>query len=79
MDEKILPLLNQILEGQKDTTKRLDRIEKKLDATVEQTADLTEFRTEVNAKLEDIKSDFTNVEVITASNWKDIARLKAVK
>jgi len=79
MDEKILPLLNQILEGQKDTTKRLDRIEKKLDATVEQTADLTEFRTEVNAKLEDIKSNFTNVEVITASNWKDIARLKAVK
>lgn len=73
------PLLNQILEGQKDTTQRLDRIEKKLDATVEQTADLTAFRTEVNTKLEDIKFDFTNVEVITASNWKDIARLKAVK
>jgi len=28
MDGKILPLLNQILEGQKDTTQRLDRIER---------------------------------------------------
>ena len=46
MDEKILPLLNQLLEGQTDTTERLDRIEKKLNAIVDQTADLTEFRTE---------------------------------
>jgi len=53
---------------------------------VEQTADLTEFRTESLSKLtnislniENIKDDLSNVEVITASNWKDIAKLKAVK
>jgi len=79
MDEKILPLLNQLLEGQ-------TRIERKLNAVVDQTADLTEFRTEtkeslnkITSEIEDIKNDFTNVEVITASNWKDIARLKAIK
>ena len=79
MDEKIISLLNQLLEGQ-------TRIENKLDHVVEQTADLTEFRTEMkdfrsetHGQLEDIKDNLSNVEVITASNWKDIAKLKAVK
>ena len=79
MDEKIISLLNQLLEGQ-------TRIENKLDNVVEQTADLTEFRTEMKAfrsathgQLDDIKDNLSNVEVITASNWKDIAKLKAVK
>lgn len=79
MEEKILSLLNQLLEGQ-------TRIESKLDAVVDQTADLTEFRTETKESLnkiatevEEIKDDLNNVEVITASNWKDIAKLKAVR
>ena len=72
MDEKIVSLLNQLLEGQ-------TRIEKKLDNVVEQTADLTEFRTATLSRLDDIKDNLSNVEVITASNWKDIAKLKAVK
>ncbi|WP_259473117.1 hypothetical protein [Clostridium estertheticum] len=77
--DKIVSLLNQLLEGQ-------TRIENKLNSVVEQTADLTEFRTESISKLnnislniENIKDDLSNVEVITASNWKDIAKLKAVK
>ncbi|MBX4272125.1 hypothetical protein K2181_23095 [Clostridium estertheticum] len=79
MIDKIVSLLNQLLEGQ-------TRIENKLNSVVEQTADLTEFRTESISKLnnislniENIKDDLSNVEVITASNWKDIAKLKAVK
>lgn len=114
MEDKILELLNQLVEGQKETnTKlgstnerldstnerldstnkrmdsiddRLDRIERKIDSVIEQTADLTEFRTEMNDfkkqtinQLEEIKDNLNNVEVITASNWKDIAKLKAVK
>ena len=78
MDEKIVSLLNQLLEGQKNTDLKIDRIEKKLDSVVDQTADLTEFRTMVSSKLEDIKDNLSNVEVITASNWKYIAKLKAV-
>lgn len=71
MDDKILSLLNQLLEGQ-------NRIENKLDAVVAQTVDLTEFRTEMkefraetHIQLEDIKNDLTNVEVITASKKEE--------
>ena len=60
--------------------------ENKIDGVVEQTADLLEFRTkitdtvqQIKIDVEAIKKDVTNVEVITASNWADIAKLKAVK
>ncbi|MBU3174399.1 hypothetical protein [Clostridium estertheticum] len=79
MDKEIESLLNQLLEGQKNTDLKIDRIEKKLDSVVDQTADLTEFKTMVIGNLEEIKDNLSNVEVITASNWKDIAKLKAVK
>ena len=79
MDEKLESLLNQLLEGQKDTNKRLDRIENKLDAVVEQTADLTEFKTETKNLLHKIHSDLTAVEIVTSKNWNDIAMLNVVK
>jgi len=49
MDGKIVSLLNQLLEGQKNTDLKIDRIEKKLDSVVDQTADLMEFRTMVSS------------------------------
>ena len=60
MDEnKILDLLEKIYVEVQETkievkshTGRLDRIEKKLDSVVEQTADLTEFRTETKYQLQ---------------------------
>ena len=58
---------------------RFDRVEKKLDAIIDQTVILTEFRTEVNLKLDRIEGDLNNVEIITSKNWNDIAKLKAVK
>lgn len=63
-----------------------NRIEKKLDAVYDQTPDLTELRIEMKDfksktydELDDIKDNLNNVEVITASNWKDISKIKAVK
>ncbi|BDR74644.1 hypothetical protein [Clostridium tetani] len=83
MDKEILELLKQIQEDNKEfrseVNNKLDNITNKLEAVYEQTADLTEFKTEVNEKLDTIKDDLNNVEVITASNWKDIAKLKAIK
>jgi peptidoglycan hydrolase CwlO-like protein len=78
-NDKIEILLNQLLEGQKDITIKVDRIEKKLDGVVAQTADLTEFRTETKEKLQKIHSDLTAVEVVTSKNWNDIATLRIVK
>ncbi|WP_138205076.1 hypothetical protein [Haloimpatiens lingqiaonensis] len=86
MENKILGLLNQLVDGQNKINDRLDKIESKIDSVIDQTADLTEFRTEMKDfknksinELQDIKDNLNNVEVITASNWKDIAKLKAVK
>nr|WP_207713819.1 plasmid stabilization protein [Clostridium gasigenes] len=62
-------------EGQKEIKVELKEINKKLDGVVEQTADLTEFRTTVLSKLEDLKV----VEEVTKVNCYDIAKLKAVK
>ncbi|MFR6553538.1 MAG: hypothetical protein ACLUPY_18500 [Paraclostridium sordellii] len=87
MEKEILEILKamqqQDIKGLKESQERL---ENKIDGVVEQTADLLEFRTkitdtvqQIKIDVEAIKKDVTNVEVITASNWADIAKLKAVK
>ncbi|MCA1072458.1 hypothetical protein K9O30_01620 [Clostridium bowmanii] len=46
MENNILEIPNQLLDGQNNTSEKLERIERKMDSVVEQTADLKEFRTE---------------------------------
>ncbi|NKF05702.1 plasmid stabilization protein [Clostridium gasigenes] len=82
MEKEILEILKEMQvsiksldEGQKEIKVELKEINKKLDGVVEQTADLTEFRTTVLSKLEDLKV----VEEVTKVNCYDIAKLKAVK
>ena len=55
------------------------RIEKKLDSVYEQTADLTEFRTETKQGIDNIQKDLNTMELVTSKNWNDIAQLKAIK
>ena len=88
-DDKLKPIHNDIknlqgdVKGMQDDIKDLinnqTRIEKKLDNVVEQTANLTEFRNITLIRLDDITDSLNNVESITASNWKDITKLKSVK
>lgn len=40
---------------------------------------LTHDIAEIKGDVKEIRKDLTNVEVITASNWSDIAKLKAIK
>lgn len=85
--QKVLEENQKILEvNQKALAEGQKKLEVKLDAVVEQTADLIEFRNDITTKvdkvisdIEELRKDLTNVEVITASNWADIAKLKAVK
>ena len=65
--------------GQKNLELGQKEIMEKLDAVIEQTADLTEFRHEVRDELADIKSNISRIEIATADNWSDIAKLKAVR
>ena len=68
----------EILEILKRLETKVDGIEKKLDGVVEQTADLLEFRSEIINKVDGIREDLSTVELVTANNYKDIAKLKAV-
>lgn len=68
----VLEKLGNLEEGQK-------RLEEKLEAVIEQTVDLTEFRYEVKSELADIKNNISRIEIAIADNWSDIARLKSVR
>lgn len=93
MEDQILEILKQIQLEQVKTNKRLEnleesqkkleegqnRIEKKIDGVHEQTADLTEFRTETKQSIDDLKKDINTVINVTKSNCYDITYLKSAK
>lgn len=86
MDNEILEILKQIQAEQKQTNERLTsleegqkRIEKKIDSVYDQTADLTEFRTETKQGIEMLQKDINKLTNVTKTNCFDIADLKAVK
>ena len=79
MDKEILELLQDmnkrlgaIETDIKDLKEGQQRIEKKLDITYDQVARTAEDIT-------NIKDDLSTVENVTAKNWQDIIRLKAIK
>lgn len=57
---------------------RVDSLEKTTNAIHEQTADLTEFKIETKTELLDLRSTMSRIEIATADNWSDIARLKSI-
>lgn len=87
MKNELLQTLNQLFDKKlksiqnsiKDMENNQERIENKLDSLLNQIVELPEFIRETHSQFEDIKNDLTNDEVITASNWKDIAKFKTVK
>lgn len=72
MEKEILALLKQMNVKLDNLGNQVDRIEKKMDAVYDQTADLTEFRTEVIDKLNELK----DIKEVTESNCFDIKLLK---
>lgn len=56
-----------------------EEIRRELKATIEQTAELSEFRYEVNEKLDRLHQDIHAMEIITSKNWSDIAIMKAAR
>lgn len=79
MDNEILELLKCMQKDIKDINTKVDRIEKKIDSVYDQTADLTEFRTETKDGIEAIKKDISKLTNVTKTNCFEIADLKAVK
>ena len=54
-------------------------MDKKLDMIYEQTANLVEFRTEVNIKLDHLTNRLDTVEAVTKENLYDLTKLKLAK
>ena len=55
--------------------KKIDKLDKTLEVVYDQTANLSEFKTVVLSKLEELKE----VEEVTKVNCYDIAKLKSIK
>lgn len=53
-----------------------DRIEVKLDAVFNQTAEFQQFKIEMNKKIDCLRNDLNVIELVTAKNWKEILELK---
>ena len=76
MDKEILQALSSLLDEKiNPVISKLESMQQNLNSISEQTAILTEFRTEVNEKLEELK----DLKQVTKENCYDIAKLKAVK
>jgi len=78
MDKELLQSLSTLFDEKlKPIHDDIKDIKIKLNSVVDQTADLTEFKTETLAQLNNIKNNLNNVESVTASNWKDLTKLRS--
>ena len=68
--------VSEMKEEFKGVNERLDRIENKLDDIEANNADRHVY---INGELRNIKAGLNKVEIITADNWGEIARLKAMR
>jgi len=74
LNEKV----DKLEQGQMKLEQGQEVIKRDLRAVIDQTADLTEFRQEMKDQVGDMKSTITKLEIATADNWSDIAKIKAL-
>ncbi|MEA3423689.1 MAG: hypothetical protein U9Q80_07850 [Bacillota bacterium] len=58
---------------------KMSSLENKMDSVQEQTAELIEFKNNMIGQVEEINDKLYNIELITASNWRDVTKLKSIK
>lgn len=64
---------------QNEHTQILRALEHKTDVISAEQENLKHENAEIKGEIAAFKKDLSNIEIITASNWFDIAKLKAVK
>ena len=93
MDKEIIELLKKMDSRLDSIDSRLNIMDMKLDEhsqilrALEHSSEVNKSEHDkmsndiahVSGNVESIKKDLTNVEIITSSNWNDIAKLKAVR
>lgn len=68
----VLEKLGQLESGQEEIKKSLSNL-------TDQVLELTEFKSKAIEELSEIKSTLSRVEINTADNWSDIAKMKSVR
>jgi predicted nucleic acid-binding Zn-ribbon protein len=86
MDKEMLHILKAIQSDiqsikttQEEHTQILRDLEHKTDVVSAQQQNLKHEVAEINGEVKGIRKDLCSVELITANNWSDIIKLKAVK
>ena len=80
--EKLGNLEKEQQEIKKDITEikaEQQEMKKDIKSIIEQTASLSEFRYEINGKVDKLSEEFNTIEIVTSKNWSDIAKLKAAR
>lgn len=75
----VLEELKSLKDGQEEMKEEQEEMKKDLKAVIEQTANLTEFKQEVNYKLDVMLEEINTLELIVSKNWNDITKLKAAR
>lgn len=71
----VLEKLGNLEVGQKNLEEGQKDIKKDIKSIIDQ--DLSEFRHEVNEKVDKLTEEISTMEIVTSKNWNDIAKLKA--
>jgi chromosome segregation ATPase len=86
MDKEIMEILKAIqkdinsMKGTLDEhTQLLRALEHKTDVISAEVINIKHDVAEVHGEVKSIRKDLSQVEMVTANNWADIAKLKAVK
>lgn len=70
---------NRLEERQESLEREIREISERSDAVIEPKFDLMEFKREMESELKCIKRTMSRIEIATADNWSDIARLKLAR
>ena len=71
--------IKSIKTTQQEHTQILSALEHKTDVISAQQENLKHEVAEIKGEVKSIRKDMSSVEIITANNWADIAKLKAIK
>lgn len=76
VNSRIDNLENEVKDFREETNTRFDNLDDKLDDIESNNADR---HITINGEIKRIKAGLSKIEIVTADNWGDIARLKARK
>lgn len=80
MDNRFDAMDNRFDTMESNTNNRFDAMEKFIAKEIQSTRDELKLEIQhVYDEVKEIKDDFNNIEQVTAKNWLDISRLKAVR